>query len=130
MQSILLLVITILNVAGALQLGRTAQPLLQHRPLSSFRSSTTMQSEPPKEEETEATMSAAPSEKDGYTTFYDDEKEDTVLAAKPQISNEMRQRLINEQRGLGADPNSKNPLLGVIGAVGVFVVLGALAVNM
>ena len=38
-------------------------------------------------------------------------------------------RLINESRGLGADPNQKNPFLLVFAGVGVFVVLGALAVN-
>ena len=66
----------------------------------------------------------------GYTTFYDDEKEDAVMAAKPAISNSMRERLINESRGLGADPNQKNPFLPVFFGFGVFVILGALAVNM
>ena len=48
---------------------------------------------------------------------------------QPEISNAMRERLINESRGLGADPGSKNPFLLVFFGVGVFVVLGALAVN-
>ena len=42
----------------------------------------------------------------------------------------MRERLINESRGLGADPNQKNPFLFVFAGVGVFVLLGAAAVNM
>jgi len=65
-----------------------------------------------------------------YETFYDDEREDAVLAQKPEISNSMRDRLIKESRGLGADPNAKNPFLPVFFGVGVFVILGALAVNM
>ena len=42
----------------------------------------------------------------------------------------MRARLLKEQQGLGADSNSKNPFLLVFAGVGVFVILGALAVNM
>ena len=42
----------------------------------------------------------------------------------------MRERLINESRGLGADPNQKNPFLNVFAAVGVFVVLGFVATNL
>ena len=80
------------------------------------------------EEEVEPVAQAAPSE--GYETFYDDEKEDAVLAAKPPISDSMRARLLKEQQGLGADSNSKNPFLLVFAGVGVFVILGALAVNM
>ena len=49
---------------------------------------------------------------------------------KPTLSNTMRDKLIAEGRGLGADPNQKNPFLAVFGGVGVFVVLGALAINM
>jgi len=67
--------------------------------------------------------------------LYDDEIEDTPIVykdgqQKPGISTSMRDRLINESRGLGADPNAKNPFLYAFGAVGVFVVLGALAINM
>ena len=49
---------------------------------------------------------------------------------KPELSNTMRERLINESRGLGADPNQKNPFLAVFAGFGVFVLLGALAINM
>ena len=47
-----------------------------------------------------------------------------------ELSNTMRDRLIAESRGLGADPNAKSPFLPVFFGVGVFVLLGALAVNM
>ena len=55
-----------------------------------------------------------------------------VQAPVPQteLSQTMKDRLIAESRGLGADPNSKNPFLPVFFGVGVFVTLGALAVNM
>mmetsp|Transcript_91754 Transcript_91754/g.145111 ORF Transcript_91754/g.145111 Transcript_91754/m.145111 type:complete len:206 (-) Transcript_91754:65-682(-) len=43
------------------------------------------------------------------------------------VSNDMRKKLIRESASLGADPNRKNPLLGVIAGVAVFVLLGALA---
>ena len=71
----------------------------------------------------------------GYQTFYDDESgNDPIKYAdgtrKPEISTSMREKLINESRGLGADPGAKNPFLFVFGGVGVFVLLGALAVNM
>ena len=76
----------------------------------------------------------------GYQTFYDDEtvadqpimykNADGTTTKKPEISSSMRDRLINESRGLGADPNQKSPFLLVFGGVGVFVLLGALAVNM
>ena len=46
------------------------------------------------------------------------------------LSSSMRARLLDEQRALGADPNTKNPYLYVVGAVAVFIALGALAVNM
>ncbi|KAL1521926.1 hypothetical protein AB1Y20_021574 [Prymnesium parvum] len=64
----------------------------------------------------------------GYETFYDDEKD--TAPEKPALSDAMRQRLLNEQRGLGADANSKNPFLLVFAGVGVFVLLGALAVSL
>ena len=48
----------------------------------------------------------------------------------PALSNTMRDKMIAESRGLGADPNAKNPFLGAFFGVGVFVVLGALAINL
>jgi len=80
---------------------------------------------PAKEDAAPAAASAG-----GYETFYDDEREDAVLAKKPELSNTMRERLINESRGLGADPNAKNPFLPVFFGVGAFVLLGALAVTL
>ena len=127
MKSILSLVIAFIGTACSLQLGGT-RTILRAYPRDT-RAAPIMQTEP-NEEPAKQEMPAAPSESDGYTTFYDDEREDKVLAAKPQISDSMRQRLINEQRAIGADPNSKNPLLLVFGGVGVFVLLGALAVNL
>lgn len=83
---------------------------------------------------------AAPQQEGGYQTFYDDEtgadqpivykNADGTTTQKPEISNSMRDRLINESRGLGADPNQKSPFLLVFAGFGVFVILGALAVNM
>jgi hypothetical protein len=61
---------------------------------------------------------------DGYTTFYDDEYEPPK---KPPLSSDMRKRLLNESRSLGADANSKNPFLQVFVGVFIFVVLGYLA---
>merc|ERR1719231_893559 len=65
----------------------------------------------------------------GMQTFYDDEAGMPDIPAKPAVSDAMRQCLLNEQRGLGADANSSNPFLLVFGGVGIFVVLGAIAVN-
>jgi len=48
---------------------------------------------------------------------------------KPQLSNTMREKMIAESRGLGADPGAKNPFGAVFIGVGVFVVLGFLASN-
>jgi len=68
--------------------------------------------------------------------LYDDEipEGDQVVYTsgqkKPTLSNTMREKMIAESRGLGADPGAKNPFLGVFAGVGVFVVLGALAVNL
>ena len=76
--------------------------------------------------------SAAPAPT-GFQTFYDDEDGEArpeVAVKKEGISNSMRERLIAESRGLGADSNKKNPFLLVFAGVGVFVCLGALAVNM
>ena len=64
----------------------------------------------------------------GYTTVYDDEVD--TAPKKEELSATMRERLINESRGLGADPNQKNPFLNVFAAVGVFVVLGFVATNL
>ena len=117
-----------------------------------------MQAEPPTEGvvgDPEGATEMAPDEKDGYQTYYDDEKVrpmphsnscllfhalffphariiSLVQAPVPQteLSQTMKDRLIAESRGLGADPNSKNPFLPVFFGVGVFVTLGALAVNM
>ena len=119
-----------------------------------------MQAEPPTEGvvgDPEGATEMAPDEKDGYQTYYDDEKVRpmphsnsclffhalffaplthasslALQAPVPQteLSQTMKDRLIAESRGLGADPNSKNPFLPVFFGVGVFVTLGALAVNM
>merc|ERR1719453_3046126 len=58
--------------------------------------------------------------------LYDDEIPEST---KPPVSEAMRQRLINESRGLGSDPNQSNPFLAVFFGFGVFVVLGFIAVN-
>jgi len=98
--------------------ARNAMPLL-------------MAEEPAKPEDAPTPADAAPAASaGGYETFYDDEREDAVLAKKPELSNTMRERLINESRGLGADPNAKNPFLPVFFGVGAFVLLGALAVTL
>lgn len=81
--------------------------------------------ETPAEEPVEAEAEAM----SAYKTFYDDEKEDAVLAAKPPVSDAMRKRLLSESRGLGADPNAKNPFLPVFFGVGIFVLLGAIATS-
>jgi len=89
-----------------------------------------MQAEPPKEAAA-AAADAAPAEgASGYREFYDNEEGMAKEKPKQEISNSMRDRLINEAQGLGADPNQKNPFLGVFLAVGVFVVLGALSAGM
>ena len=64
--------------------------------------------------------------------LYDDEiPEGTQITypsgqKKPELSNTMREKLINEGRALGADPNAKNPFLPVFGGFFLLVVLGAL----
>jgi len=115
-----------LSLGDAFRLTAAPSPAVR-APLR--RIATVMQAEPPPAQ-SESEQPLAPAESEGYATFYDDEKEDEVLQAKPQLSNTMRERLIKEQRGLGADPNAGNPFLLVFGGVGVFVILGALAVNM
>ena len=55
---------------------------------------------------------------DGKVTYRDGTK-------KPELSQTMRDKLINEGRALGADPNQKNPFLYVFAAVGLFVLAGA-----
>mmetsp|Transcript_65857 Transcript_65857/g.130546 ORF Transcript_65857/g.130546 Transcript_65857/m.130546 type:complete len:163 (-) Transcript_65857:247-735(-) len=72
----------------------------------------------------------------GDGALYDDEipEVDQIVYTsgqkKPTLSNTMREKMIAESRGLGADPSAKNPFGAVFIGVGVFVVLGALAVNM
>jgi hypothetical protein len=85
----------------------------------------TMQESSPEGDETRSSPEATPQPAPPKGDFYDDERVDAVLASKPEISNSMREKLINESRGLGADPNAQNPFLYVFGAVGIFVVLGA-----
>lgn len=50
------------------------------------------------------------------------------IKAERQLSQTMKDKMIAESRGLGADPNQKNPFLPVFIGVGVFVVLGAISV--
>ena len=120
MRVLLLLVLAV--GASALQLG--VRPTLNR---AALRSAISMQEEPAAEGAPPPAEAAAT---DKAGNVYDDEYEDPVLANKPELSNSMRKRLIEESRGLGADPNSKNPFLPVFFGVGVFVLLGALAVNM
>jgi len=68
--------------------------------------------------------------KEKSDALYDDEIADGPVnykdgTKKPELSNTMRDKLINESRGLGADPNQKNPFLIVFVAVGLFVLAGA-----
>ena len=60
-------------------------------------------------------------------TVYDDV---SPPPKRPELSNSMRERLLKEQRSLGADPNAKNPFLLAVGGVALFIALGALAVNL
>ena len=87
-------------------------------------------SEPPAEPDARAVYDAAvkaEGQVEAGQTVYDDEAK---FVEKPPISSEMRAKLIKGQQQLGSDPNSQNPFLYVFGGVGVFVVLGAIAVNM
>jgi len=52
-------------------------------------------------------MQAEQPPEEGYQTFYDDEKEDKVLKAKPAISDSMRKRLVRAKVALV----SMNPCL-------------------
>lgn len=45
-------------------------------------------------------MQAEQPPEEGYQTFYDDEKEDKVLKAKPAISDSMRKRLVRAKVAL------------------------------
>eukprot|EP00966_Prymnesium_polylepis_P096935 2245807-Prymnesium_polylepis.1 len=114
-----LVLLALLGSASALQLG-AVQP---RRPQLARLARPIMQEggAPAPETPPEATAEGAPAE--GYGTFYDDEKD--TAPVKPALSDNMRQKLLNEQRGLGADTNSKNPFLAVFAGVGVFVLLGA-----
>ena len=123
-----LVLLALLGSASALQLGavqpRRPQVALQRRlarPAMQEGGAPAPETPPP------ATAEDAPAA-EGYATFYDDEKDSAP--PKPALSENMRQKLLNEQRGLGADTNSKNPFLAVFAGVGVFVLLGALAVNL
>ena len=69
---------------------------------------------------------AAPT-KDSAGNVYDDESEQDD---GPDFSSAMKQKMINEAGGLGADPNKKNPFLLVFFGIGVFVVAGALSSGM
>ena len=80
----------------------------------------------PNQEENNARGQEAEQAPSAYKTVYDDEMPPLDT---PQISEAMKQKLIRGQRSLGADPNSGSPFLLVFGAVGVFVILGFLAVN-
>lgn len=61
---------------------------------------------------------------DAAGNVYDDESEQDD---GPKFSDAMRQKMINESRGLGGDPNQKNPFLLVFAGFGLFVLAGALA---
>ena len=65
--------------------------------------------------------------KDSAGNVYDDESEQDD---GPDFSSAMKQKMINEAGGLGADPNKKNPFLLVFFGIGVFVVAGALSSGM
>lgn len=122
----LLLLLSVLSTATTFLVPQRAVHITPRAGMQARLRAVSMQ-ETPTEPEAEAPSPAAP---EGYSTVYDDEYEDKVLAEKPQLSNTMRERLINESRGLGADPNAKNPFGAVFIGVGVFVLLGALAVNL
>ena len=62
--------------------------------------------------------------KDSAGNVYDDESEQDD---GPGFSDSMRQKMIDESRGLGGDPNQKNPFLLVFAGIGLFVVAGALS---
>ena len=61
---------------------------------------------------------------DAAGNVYDDESEQDD---GPQFSDAMRQKMINESRGLGGDPNQKNPFLLVFAGIGLFVLAGAIS---
>ncbi|KAL3908659.1 MAG: hypothetical protein SGPRY_009711 [Prymnesium sp.] len=86
------------------------------------------EAEPPAPDPSPPEAPAEPEKVEGYQTFYDDERDSAPK--KQGLSDDMKKRLLKEQRGLGADANSKNPFLFVFAGVGVFVLLGALAVSM
>lgn len=133
-RDLLLLVALVVQGANAIRVSVRPSPSLTSTPAGSVKRAVLSMQEGMEEgveslsEKTAAPMEDAP--QGGYETFYDDEKEDAVLKQKEGISNAMRERLLNESRGLGADANSKNPFLPVFFGFGVFVLLGALAVNL
>jgi len=121
----LLVVISLLQATTALQLTTARRPAAAQFHLAA-RSLPIMQAEGGSDKPSEVSAEGSDAELPAGD-FYDDEK---PMVEKPALSNSMRDRLINESRGLGADPNSKNPFLPVFLGVGVFVILGALAVNL
>lgn len=61
-----------------------------------------------------------------------DEKGNVYDDESPQddgtnLSDQMKQKMVDESRDLGGDPMSKNPFLKVFIGVGIFVLLGAVA---
>mmetsp|Transcript_2934 Transcript_2934/g.8707 ORF Transcript_2934/g.8707 Transcript_2934/m.8707 type:complete len:132 (+) Transcript_2934:34-429(+) len=121
----LVLLCALSGSAGALRVGCSVAGKGTATP---FRVRPLVLQEPLKKPEEEKEESAPPASPSGYSTVYDDET--PPAPRKDPLSNSMRARLIKEQQGLGGDPNSKNPFLFVFAGVGVFVMLGALAVNM
>lgn len=121
-------VLLLLQGAFALQLSQMIRPAA---PQMVRRAALHMQAEtPPTEPAADdwADSEGATVNEEVTGTFYDDEV--VSYKEKPAVSDAMRKKLLNEQRAIGADSNSRNPFLFVFGGVGVFVLLGALAVNM
>jgi hypothetical protein len=115
MQAVLCAVIVGFNPAPCLPRKRNVMARSVH---------VTMQAPPPEKSYDDAASEEAAS---GYEEFYDDEK---PMVEKPPISAEMREKLLKGQQVLGSDPNRKNPFLLVFAGVGLFVILGAIAVNL
>ena len=120
-------VLVLLAACGATALRLT------HAPVSTRAAARSRQllcsAEPPTEPQPSDLAEQAPPpqqlNRDG--TVYDDV---SPPPKRPELSNSMRKRLLKEQRSLGADPNAKNPFLLGVGAVALFIALGALAVNL
>lgn len=120
------LVVACVVAAQAFRVPAPAVPLKVRSPSLRMQ-----EAEPPAEpEDARAAYDAAvkaEGEMAAGSTLFDDEK---PFVEKPPISSEMRAKLLKGQQALGSDPNSQNPFLYVFGGVGVFVILGAIAVNM